>query len=327
MVELLKGRYLPSSLRWQKKEFGHTIRRVLAERKYDVIHIDLPNLIIYKGVIGDLPSLLSVNDAISLRYKRIADLERNPVYRAVYQQLQKKALGLEMTLYNDFRVVHVVSQSDAAYLVMYAGLSNIEVVPVAVDPSYLRLPMKSTGSCERIVFTSGSLHLSYIRDPLCRFVRHYWSELRRKHSKPRFVIVGGNAPRKTSSWLKQIEGVEYYEWVEDYADTLSAADIAVFFDKAGTGTKNRVVQAMAAGKAVIGTKIAFEGIEARHGIEVFVADDLSKMFEYVDLLLGSPMLRIEMGLAARELVREKHAPELIGRRWETVYQRCAEVSR
>jgi glycosyltransferase involved in cell wall biosynthesis len=79
----------------------------------------------------------------------------------------------------------------------------------------------------------------------------------------------------------------------------------------GAGMQNKIVQAMALGKAVVATKIGAEGIAATDGVHLFVADTPSDFAKRVMELLANQELRLSMGVAAREFACRKYSTAVV----------------
>jgi glycosyltransferase involved in cell wall biosynthesis len=74
----------------------------------------------------------------------------------------------------------------------------------------------------------------------------------------------------------------------------------------GAGTRTKLLEAMAAGCAVVTTSVGIEGIEAQPGRDILVADDAPAFSAAVVRLLGDPDARRQLGAAARRLVEQRY---------------------
>ena len=319
-VSLLSGWRFPSAFRWTTSEFADAIRRALTESAYDIIHIDMINLIYYRDLVVNTPCVFSINDAPSLTYHRRVNYEPSLVKRLSFKILEQRLLTVERDKMSHFAAVHVVSQSEAAYLRHKAFLKNVSVIGVATNPSYLDLPLKMPDG-EAILFTAGSFNIAYIRKPLIEFINQYWTRLRQHWGDLRWLIIGRGAGSLVKQGLVQQDGIELLDWADDYAALLQQADIGVFLDAGGTGIKNRVIQALAAAKPVVGTFYAFEGIDIQEGQQGFISDESQIVYENICSLLMSPDLRCRAGQSARELVKRQYTQEYTGQMWENLYHR------
>jgi glycosyltransferase involved in cell wall biosynthesis len=68
----------------------------------------------------------------------------------------------------------------------------------------------------------------------------------------------------------------------------------------GSGTRLKIIEAWAAGTAVVSTSLGAEGLPARHGENILLADSPESFASMVTLLLESPLERQRIGRAGRE---------------------------
>jgi len=91
-------------------------------------------------------------------------------------------------------------------------------------------------------------------------------------------------------------------------DTLTAlyalADFVVVPLLSGTGTSLKVIEAMAYGKVVIGTRIAFRGIPVSNGVEAIVVEGVEQIADAIKSLRGDYGRVAEIGQCARNLSRK-----------------------
>src|SRR5439155_25435079 len=95
-------------------------------------------------------------------------------------------------------------------------------------------------------------------------------------------------------------GVECTGPVENAIDHLAEARVAVAPILSGSGTRLKIVEAWAAGTAVVATSLGAEGLPARHGDNILLADDPESFTGAVLGLLGSTQDRARIGRAGRD---------------------------
>ena len=96
------------------------------------------------------------------------------------------------------------------------------------------------------------------------------------------------------------------------ARTLARARAAVVPILAGSGTRFKILEAWAAGIPVVSTTVGAEGLPARHGENVLIADTGPAFAETVSRLLASAALRSRLGAAGRRLLEQEFT-------WETAW--------
>jgi glycosyltransferase involved in cell wall biosynthesis len=75
----------------------------------------------------------------------------------------------------------------------------------------------------------------------------------------------------------------------------------------GGGTRLKIFEAMAMGKAVVSTSVGAEGLPVHSGENILLADTPQDFAAAVISLLGNPVARKRMGSAARILVQENYS--------------------
>jgi glycosyltransferase involved in cell wall biosynthesis len=114
--------------------------------------------------------------------------------------------------------------------------------------------------------------------------------------------------------VKEHPTTHYYQYTniflkdfrQNLAEIYSDAKIVLCPIRKGTGMKVKVIEALAYGKPVVGTSVAFEGIEAVDGRHARIADDAGAFASAVVGLLGDPTRSLAIGTAAHMLFREKY---------------------
>lgn len=321
VTSLLSG--LPPSLGgFKSRKFRDALKAAAGADRYDAVHYDVINMAQYLRFGPKAPAVLSSNDAISLFYVRLAAESRN-VLRKLYLRL---AAGLirrfERKYYRRFDKVHVVSEVDADYLREACPGLHPEVIPLAVDNSFL--DPESEGGPIRDkrgvnIAVTGNLDIPYIAAGLFEFLERVFPGVLRDCPQAELHVLGPKASLADEKRIKSFKGVEYLRWAEDYKAFLVAADIVLVLDKSGTGIKTRVLDAMALGKPVLGARISFAGIAVEDGRHCFICNSPNETSLALKKLLFSPELRGKVGQAARELIRSGYSQSVVGPKWEKLY--------
>jgi glycosyltransferase involved in cell wall biosynthesis len=114
--------------------------------------------------------------------------------------------------------------------------------------------------------------------------------------------------------------VEVTGFVEDVRPYLKEATAVVVPLRIGGGTRLKILEALAMGKAVISTSLGAEGISAVDGREILLSDRPESFAGKVIDVLDNPALRISLQKAGRQLVESRYNWTGIGKSLEHVYQ-------
>jgi glycosyltransferase involved in cell wall biosynthesis len=137
-----------------------------------------------------------------------------------------------------------------------------------------------------------------------RFFAESWPAIR-AHKPESRLIIAGSVNRAFSA---APDGARFAGVVEDLEPLYRDAGVVISPLYSGSGLKIKLIEAMAAGKAVVGTSITTQGVE-RAREAMMVADDPSAFAEAVIALSSDRSRRETLGRAALRLVRECFSPE------------------
>jgi polysaccharide biosynthesis protein PslH len=315
---------VPYLVQWATRDFTRAIRSAVRDTPYDVVHFTDISLVFYRNLVNDAPTVISGPDPASLHLRANIAFEPSRLERLKLAATARAYGRIERTRLRAFSAVHVVSESDAEYLRRSAGLKNVVAISLAVDPRFTSPPLDprpTDGGAT--LFSAGLFSVPHVRIPFLAFFDEHWEGIRKNYPRTRWIVVGRGAPADVKKRLASAPGVAYHDGILDYDSALFQSDIAVFLDGSGTGMKSRVLQAMGAGKAVVGTLSAFNGLDVTNGVHGFVAECPDSAMKALGLLLASPQLRRHLGEAARAFVEARFSREAIGRQWESFYARLS----
>jgi glycosyltransferase involved in cell wall biosynthesis len=137
--------------------------------------------------------------------------------------------------------------------------------------------------------------------------------------KARLHIAGSRAPE----WLRtrlQASGVTFAGEVPDASAYLRGMRVVIAPILSGGGMRIKILEAMAAGKAVVSTTIGAEGIDAIPNEHLVIADDADTFAAAIAELLRDPSRTRALGDAARLFVRSRYATGVLARGLVTFYE-------
>ncbi len=207
--------------------------------------------------------------------------------------------------------VMACSSADAQALVrLVPGLKAI-LVRNGVDTQHYRPDAVSPAllGTQALVFT-GKMDFRPNVDAVLWFCSEVLPIIRRASPEAHFYIVGKN-PHPRLEPLTRRPGVTITGFVEDPRPYTAVAAVYVVPLLTGGGTRLKVLEAMAMGKAIVCTTLGCEGIHATPERDIVLADAADDFATCVLALLENRARRKELGHAARTFV-EQHFD------WQTV---------
>jgi glycosyltransferase involved in cell wall biosynthesis len=193
--------------------------------------------------------------------------------------------------------------------------------PPAVVPLTVPLPLEPSDPIgadpPSMLFVGNYGHPPNV-DAAFWLAREILPHVRELHPSARLWIVGENPPAALVAL--GIDGVEVTGGVPEVTPWLDRAAVFVAPIRMGGGVRMKVVEALAAGKAIVSTSRGVAGLRLA-GDEVRIADTATAFSDEVNELLGAPMQRQELGERARRWAEEALDGERESRAYEVLYER------
>ncbi len=199
-------------------------------------------------------------------------------------------------------------------------------IPVTVIGNGVDLEYFST-QAERPVpptlLYTGTMHYYPNIDAVQFFFEDIYPHLASRVQDLRVLIVGHQPPPEILSYQK-LPGVTITGSVPDVRPYLADCTATMVPLRLGGGTRLKIMESIAAGRAVISTTVGAEGVGMRHREHLLVADEPAAFAEQAAELLGDSELRQRLVRQARPLVEERFSWDVLGHRFEAA---CREAAR
>lgn len=315
----LAGAVVPqpfSVLAHRSKAVRNAVQRCLGEEKIDIFHVDTIALAQYDNRSILLPKVMTHHNIESKLMARRASVESNIAAR-YYLELQARRLAeyeARQSLRFDMNIM--MSELDAADLRQIAPGVTTAIVPNGVDIEYFRPRHGEEGPA--LIYTGG-MNMFANRDAVLFFVREIWPAVKQAVPDVVFYAVGQDPPPELRVLSEQDPQIKVTGYVQDIRPYVSRSAVYIVPLRVGGGTRLKVVDAMAQGKAIVSTSIGCEGIDVVSGNTIVIADEPRTFARNVIELLCDPVRRRQLGDAARALAETKYAWPGIGKQLHEAY--------
>lgn len=284
--------------------------------KADVFQAEFPGYGVPAFLAARLLGKRSVLVQHNVEYDRLAEMA------GLDQAALVRLRALEVGICRAVDEIIAVSVDDRDRMVrdgVPAG--KITVIPHGVRAAALA-GADGTGVRERygvpegapLLFFHGVLHYHPNTQAVRFIVAELLPRLLEYHPQLRIVCAGMNPPLYYSHPAVSFPGM-----VDDLGEHIAAADLCLCPIDTGGGTRLKLLEYYAAGRAVVSTTKGAEGLRSRHGVEVFLADGLDAFAAGVLELLADPAQRALLGRGAQRFVR-RYDWGAIGRATLDLYQ-------
>jgi glycosyltransferase involved in cell wall biosynthesis len=196
--------------------------------------------------------------------------------------------------------------------------------PAEIAAAWNRMEHRERPAEGSVLFV-GSMDYHANIDGAVEFARQIWPRFQEAErnsgarAEREFVIVGRNpAPEVTA--LAAMRGIRVTGTVPDvrgyYRDALAVAVPL----RIGSGTRLKILEAMAAGVPVVSTRLGAEGLEVVHGENILLAETPEEFVRALQDLSGAVTLRAKLVEGGRRLVASEYDWPLLGERLFEAHQ-------
>jgi len=198
------------------------------------------------------------------------------------------------------------------------GARRVEVVPNGVAADELR-PAPPSPEPATVLFT-GTLSHPPNSDGIRWFAATAWRRVRAARPEAKLLVVGREPPRSVRE-LDGREGIEVVGPVADMAPWFARATAVVVPLRSGGGTRLKILEAFAGGRAVVSTRVGAEGLDVTDGRELVLADREEDIADGVLALLGDAGRRERLAAASRDLAERRYDWRVLGDQLDEVLRR------
>lgn len=313
--------------RFFSAQFIEALKAQLSSAAYDAVQMESLEMTVYLPTIRAVcPRAKVIYDSFNAEYDLqhlIYETDRLSLSRlpgAIYSFIQWRRLTrYERNVCQASDRVIAVSDADAdAFRRLWPGV-KLSVVPNGIYASEYAEPSQSLDLGGAALLFTGTMNYRPNVDAVLWFANRVLPEIRKVVPEARLFVVG-NKPHGKLSALRQRTDVEITGFVQDVLPFLHGATVYVAPLRMGSGTRFKLLQAMAASCAAVSTRVGALGLDVASGREMLLADDADSFARAVISLLRDPAQRAQIGKAAARLVHEQYDWSVIVPRLLKTYQ-------
>ncbi len=260
----------------------------IAQRRFDVAVCDFLSSTLNFPDQLETPTALFQHNVETILWRRKADLEIRWIDRLISKIEYAKMRRFEPKQIRRFHHVIAVSDADRELMKTMVEASHLSVVPTGVDLARYQYDPEATPSGPLVVFT-GSMDWEANIDGVEFFCKEVWPLVLAKLPAARFRIVGRDPHPRVKKLAS--DSVEVTGTVPSIVEHLREAAVFVVPLRIGGGTRIKIYEAMAMGKATVSTTVGAEGLDVRHEHDILLVDDPAGFADAVISILQDEALR------------------------------------
>jgi glycosyltransferase involved in cell wall biosynthesis len=304
------GRVPLSIERNRSARMAERVARLLAPGEHDAVFVDGWLMAQYVPEGFARIRLLHEHNAEHVMWRRHAELETNPVRRALLRLEARRVRRYEAALLARFDVVFAVSERDRATLAsLVSTRPQIALLPNVADPALLERP-ELTPPPEPVLLFLATLSWPPNAEGLSRFLGDDFPALLERVPDVRLVVAGSGAPERLVRQVHESRGAEFAGPVDDDEVLYRRARCFVDVGVGGSGTKVKVLNALARGLPVVTGPDGAAGLEVSSGEHLLVGDESEGMVASLEFVIQEDSAWTTLSRNGRDLVRRRYVPEV-----------------
>jgi glycosyltransferase involved in cell wall biosynthesis len=277
---------------------------------FDTVQVRYESMIPYalalKSIAPHLKLVVDLDDILSAIFWRKLIFPKKPSeIRSFVWHFREmvKMYAFESGPLRQLDSVWVCSNADLGKLVRRTGSGRGLVVANVVDSAKLAsMPRRVTKPALLFVGdfnyfpNSGAAHF---------FVSKVWPLIRSRVPEAELWLVGSNSQPEILAW-DGTDGIVVTGLVESVSPYLEEAMISIAPLLIGIGTRLKILEALGVGLPVVTTTIGVEGIDAKNGVDLLIADTAEDFANQCIRLLTEPILREQLAASGKSLIKQKY---------------------
>lgn len=289
--------------RFVSATYEQQLRTLLLSHQFDVVIFESLFVMPYLETVKSLSSALTVlrqHNVEHIIWNMVSNRTHNPFKRWYLKELAARLKLYEEIAINKVDALTTVTANDQQILLQMGCIKPIHVTPLAVS-----IQSDLTTAQPRTVFHIGSMEWMPNKDGIRWFLREVWPKV--------LAVVPGAILHLAGRGIHKVfltepnVNVRIDGEVADATAYMKAYQIMIVPLFSGSGIRVKILEGMAAGKAIVSTTLGAQGIAGAHNQHLILADTPETFAAAIIELLQSPQKIKTMGEEAQSLIKNKYS--------------------
>lgn len=296
--------------RFYSKEFEQKLLSLLDNTAYDLVQFEAIESACYMSIVREnVPNIKICFDTFNAEadlQRVIFEIDKQDIKRfpqAIYSWIQSKRIEqYEGNLCRIADLVIAVSAEDKILLGKYRNNDDkTYVVPSGIFVDDYAISGEALNLGDNAVVFTGKMDYRPNVDAMLWFADHILPNIPQAN-----LIIVGQKPHPRIQHLPERDNISLTGWVDTIPPYLHATDVYIAPLRMGSGTRLKILEAMASGCAIIATTVAVSGLSEQAKSGMIIVDDEEKFAQAISDLLDNADRRVELGDIARKIVKNQY---------------------
>jgi sugar transferase (PEP-CTERM/EpsH1 system associated) len=305
---------------FDSRKMKRLVRQSIAQHDFDAVFVYSSTMAQYVPRELWARTIVDLVDVDSEKWRDYASFAKPPK-SWLYDLEWKRLRHYEHEIVRRFAFTILTTTREASLLDdldEFTRHARLRIINNGVDLDYFQPDdEESISPTPRLVFVGAMDYYANI-EGVTWFVEKVFPLIRRIEPRAEFFIVGSN-PTSEVERLGRCRGVSVTGLVYDVRPFMRSATACVVPLRIARGVQNKVLEAMAAGKAIVATPEAVAGLRVRDGKELLLARTPEEFADATVSLIRQESLRRELSRKSLRFVETEHD-------WEPIVRSVAELT-
>jgi glycosyltransferase involved in cell wall biosynthesis len=264
----------------------------------------------YAAALADIPRAIDIDTSFSYQLHKRHDQTASIRTWISWQKTHR----YENQMFRRFKAGSVVSSEEVGFVRAMVEKSEcqIQVVTNGVDCQYHRPGLNALHP--NTLIYNGALTYSANYDAMRFFLGQIYPRLRQQ-CPALSLTISGSTEGVDRSGLQMDESVHFSGYVQDIRQLVSGSAVCIVPIRQGSGTRLKILEAMALGVPVVSTRKGAEGLDVVDGHHLLLADEPAEFASRTLAALQDTALRQRLITQARRLVEQRYDWHIISQQF------------
>ncbi len=291
--------------RFYNKEAEQKLIELLNSTSYDIVQLETLFVTPYLQAIRKHSKAKIVFRSQNLEFviwQRKASNEKNSFVRRYLRLLAKRLERYESDLLNRYDGIAAITYGDADQFRKMGCTVPVRTIPFGIDLKTIQLKPgihPEPNSC----FHIGAMNWEPNCEAVKWLIEEVWPLVEKKNSAMKLYLAGRFMP----DWIIRLNrpSVQVIGEVKNQYEFMQSKDVMLVPLLSGGGMRIKIIEGMAAGKAIISTRVGAEGIPCENGKTVLFADTAEEFASQIVRCAENGSLTQRIGQQGKVLVHEQ----------------------
>lgn len=307
--------YPVSVLNTVSPDLARVIKDEYARGDYDLVICDFVQAALLMDKLDADRTLLFQHNVEAQIAKRHVEQAGNPISKLFWWLQWYKMDRYERAQCMRFDCVIAVSEEDKRQF-EEQGCDSAVSIPTGTDIDFFK-PDHSQVNPDQLVFC-GSMDWLPNEDGMVFFIEEIFPSIKQRRPGAELIIVGRNPSPVVVKLAENRNDIQLTGWVDDTRPYLARAGVFIVPLRIGGGTRMKIFEAMAMGKAVLSTSIGAEGLPVTDGENIALEDNAAAFADRACSLMENSVQAIALGTNAREYVEDNFSWQQVARVFDSI---------